>query len=79
MSAITFARQAFNREKPHVCAYTLIFLIPSLILTLAQSSITDWVDILTANHVEEEAYDGFALPHSLTGPGQYLYALGYLN
>ncbi|KAJ3929678.1 MAG: hypothetical protein NXY57DRAFT_1015696 [Lentinula lateritia] len=39
MSAITFARQAFNREKPH-------------------SSITDWVDILTANHVEEEAYDG---------------------
>ncbi|KAJ3821202.1 hypothetical protein F5878DRAFT_539847 [Lentinula raphanica] len=39
MSAITFARQAFNREKPH-------------------SSITDWVDILTANHIEEEAYDG---------------------
>ncbi|KAJ4485896.1 hypothetical protein J3R30DRAFT_3442746 [Lentinula aciculospora] len=39
MSAITFARQAFNREKPH-------------------SSITDWVDILTANNVEEEAYDG---------------------
>ncbi|KAJ3750662.1 hypothetical protein DFH05DRAFT_1386972 [Lentinula detonsa] len=39
MSAITFARQAFNREKPH-------------------SSITNWVDILTANHIEEEAYDG---------------------
>ncbi|KAF8913074.1 hypothetical protein CPB84DRAFT_1820537 [Gymnopilus junonius] len=39
MSALSFARQAFGREKPH-------------------SSITDWVDILTASGVAEEAYDG---------------------
>ncbi|KAG6817735.1 hypothetical protein H0H87_004526 [Tephrocybe sp. NHM501043] len=39
MSALTFARQAFGREKPH-------------------SSITDWVDILTASGIEDEAYDG---------------------
>ncbi|KAL0578492.1 hypothetical protein V5O48_003485 [Marasmius crinis-equi] len=39
MSALNFARQVFNPEKPH-------------------SSITDWVDILTANTIAEEAYDG---------------------
>ncbi|KAK7059195.1 hypothetical protein VNI00_001822 [Paramarasmius palmivorus] len=39
MSALSFARQVFNPEKPH-------------------SSITDWVDILTASSVAEEAYDG---------------------
>ncbi|KAJ7109990.1 hypothetical protein C8R44DRAFT_269371 [Mycena epipterygia] len=39
MSAISFAKHAFNREKPH-------------------SSITDWVDILTADSLAEEAYDG---------------------
>ncbi|KAJ8083740.1 hypothetical protein PM082_002506 [Marasmius tenuissimus] len=39
MSALSFARQVFNPEKPH-------------------SSITDWVDILTASSIAEEAYDG---------------------
>ncbi|GLB35941.1 putative VHS domain containing protein [Lyophyllum shimeji] len=39
MSAFSFAKQAFGREKPH-------------------SSITDWVDILTASNIAEEAYDG---------------------
>ncbi|KAF9015593.1 hypothetical protein BDQ17DRAFT_1229348 [Cyathus striatus] len=39
MSALSFARQAFGREKPH-------------------SSVTDWVEILTASNIQEEAYDG---------------------
>ncbi|TFK36922.1 hypothetical protein BDQ12DRAFT_653761 [Crucibulum laeve] len=53
MSALSFARQAFGREKPH-------------------SSVTDWVDILTASSIQEEAYDG--IPElvdaiNLQGPG----------
>ncbi|KAF8898967.1 hypothetical protein BD779DRAFT_1795515 [Infundibulicybe gibba] len=39
MSAMSFARQAFGREKP-------------------RSSVTDWIEILTAANIAEEAYDG---------------------
>ncbi|KAF8807793.1 hypothetical protein BYT27DRAFT_7189886 [Phlegmacium glaucopus] len=61
MSALSFARQAFGREKPH-------------------SSITDWVDILTASNIEEEAYDGIPeLVHSINlqaaGPAEASRAL----
>ncbi|KAK7064037.1 VHS domain protein [Favolaschia claudopus] len=42
----SFAK-AFNREKPHKHTEQI-----------RQSSITDWIDILTADSVAEEAYDG---------------------
>lgn len=53
-------KNAFNREKPHVSPYP--FLSYSRNLTLQQSSVTDWVDILTADSVADEAYDGSVSP-----------------
>ncbi|KAF7311097.1 VHS domain protein [Mycena chlorophos] len=55
--AATVLRNAFKTEKPHVAdlhslsAYNISYLS-------AQSSITDWIDILTAEGTQDEAYDG---------------------
>ncbi|KAJ7193390.1 hypothetical protein GGX14DRAFT_589471 [Mycena pura] len=55
MSAMAFAKNAFKTEKPHVRARPIHRLCFS---DIPQSSITDWVDILTADALEDEAYDG---------------------
>ncbi|KZT36577.1 hypothetical protein SISSUDRAFT_1130232 [Sistotremastrum suecicum HHB10207 ss-3] len=58
MSAISLAKQAFsalNHEKPHVRP-----LLPSFTKGTYedQSSITDWIEILTGPNIDDEAYDG---------------------
>jgi hypothetical protein len=55
MSALKFAVSALNREKPHV---KVVLSLPlSKLIAIFQSSITDWVEILTSS---DDTYDGYA-------------------
>lgn len=58
MSAISLAKQAFsalNHEKPHVRLLLHSFTKGTY---EDQSSITDWIEILTGPNIDDEAYDG---------------------
>ena len=51
---------AFNSEKPHVCRHCSLVtaVLSSPLSANAQSSITEWIEILTSDKYGGEAYDG---------------------